>query len=119
MLKYMLDTNAVIYTMKKKPTSVRAAFKKHDSRMCNSSITSMELIYGSEQSSNPERNLMSLEGLVARMDVWPLSDLAEVHAGQIRATTPPSSRAQRGDPLLIFTIAQGPGLLRRHGDSSQ
>ena len=53
MLKYMLDTNAVIYTMKKKPTSVRAAFKKHDSRMCNSSIHCMGLVYGAERSSNP------------------------------------------------------------------
>jgi len=41
MLKYMLDTNIVIYTMKKKPALVRAAFKKHDGRMGNSSITSI------------------------------------------------------------------------------
>ena len=41
MLKYMLDTNIVIYTMKKKPASVRAAFKKDDGRMGNSSITSI------------------------------------------------------------------------------
>ena len=41
MLKYMPDTNIVIYTMKKKPASVRAAFKKHDGRMGNSSITSI------------------------------------------------------------------------------
>ena len=41
MLKYMPDTNIVIYKMKKKPASVRAAFKKHDGRMGNSSITSI------------------------------------------------------------------------------
>ena len=41
MLKYMPDTNIVIYTMKKKPASVRAAFKKDDGRMGNSSITSI------------------------------------------------------------------------------
>jgi len=41
MLKYMLDTNIVIYTMKKKPASVRAAFKKDDGRMGNSNITSI------------------------------------------------------------------------------
>ena len=83
MLKYMLDTNIVIYTMKNKPASVRAAFKKYDGRMCSSSITYMELVYGAERSSNPERNLTSLEGLVARMDVLPLGDSAAVHAGQI------------------------------------
>ena len=52
MLKYMLDTNIVIHTMKKKPELVRAAFKKHDGRMGNSSIHYMALVYGAEQSSN-------------------------------------------------------------------
>ena len=41
MLKYMPDTNIEIYTMKKKPALVRAAFKKDDGRMGNSSITSI------------------------------------------------------------------------------
>ena len=85
MLKYMLDTNIVIYTMKNKPASVREAFKKHDGRMCISSITYMELVYGAERSMNPERNLTSLEGFVARMEVLPLDDSAASHAGQIRA----------------------------------
>ena len=85
MLKYMLDTNIVIYTIKNKPASVRAAFKKYDGRMCISSITYMELVYGAERSWNPERNLTNLEGFVARMDVLPLGDSAAGHAGQIRA----------------------------------
>ena len=85
MLKYMLDTNIVIYTMKNRPDSVRERFKKHHGRMCISSITYMELVYGAERSSNPDRNLTSLEGFVARMDVLPLDDSAAAHAGQIRA----------------------------------
>ena len=85
MLKYMLDTNIVIYTMKNKPDSVRKRFKKHHGRMCISSIIYMELVYGAERSSNPDRNLTSLEGFVARMDVLPLDDSAAAHAGQSRA----------------------------------
>ena len=85
MLKYMLDNNIVIYTMKNKPDSVRKRFKKHHGRMCISSIIYMELVYGAERSSNPDRNLTSLEGFVARMDVLPLDDSAAAHAGQIRA----------------------------------
>ena len=53
MLKYMLDTNVVIYTVKKKPASVRAVLTLHDCRMCNSSIHCMGLVYGAERSSNP------------------------------------------------------------------
>ena len=45
----------------------------------------MELFYGAERSSNPERNLRSLERFVARMDVLPLGDSAAGHAGQISA----------------------------------
>ena len=81
MLKYMPDTNIEIYTMKKKPALVRAAFKKDDGRMGNSSITNVALVYGAEHSLNPEPTLTSLEGLVARMNLLPLADLAAVHAG--------------------------------------
>ena len=41
MLKYMLDTNIVINTMKQKAASVRAAIKKDDGRMGNTRITSI------------------------------------------------------------------------------
>jgi tRNA(fMet)-specific endonuclease VapC len=110
-LKYMLDTNIVIYTMKNKPASVRAAFKKHDGRMCISSITYMELVYGAERSANPEKNLTSLEGFIARMDVLPLDDSAAVHAGQIRAEL-----ANLGTPIgpydqLIAGHARSQGLV--------
>ena len=111
MLKYMLDTNNVIYTMKNKPDSVRERFKKHHGRMCISSITYMELVYGAERSSNPDRNLRSLEGFVARMDVLPLDDSAAAHAGQIRAEL-----ARLGMPIgpydeLIAGHARSQGLV--------
>ena len=111
MLKYMLDTNIVIYTMKNKPDSVRERFKKHHGRMCISSITYMEVEYGAERSSNPDRNLTSLEGFVARMDVLPLDDSAAAHAGQIRAEL-----ARLGMPIgpydqLIAGHARSQGLV--------
>ena len=111
MLKYMLDTNIVIYTMKIRPNSVRQRFKKHHGRMCISSITYMELVYGAERSSNPDRNLTSLEGFVARMDVLPLDDSAAAHAGQIRAEP-----ARLGMPIgpydqLIAGHARSQGLV--------
>ena len=111
MLKYMLDTNIVIYTMKNRPDSVRERFKKHHGRMCISSITYMELVYGAERSSNPDRNLTSLEGFVARMDVLSLDDSAAAHVGQIRAEL-----ARLGMPIgpydqLIAGHARSQGLV--------
>lgn len=85
MLKYMLDTNIVIYTIRNRPAVMREAFKKHYGQICISSVTYMELVYGAERSANPERNLRDLEGFVARLDLLPYEEHAAVHTGQIRA----------------------------------
>lgn len=45
MLKFMLDTNICIFTMKNKPASVRERFNLNQGRMCISSVTLMELIW--------------------------------------------------------------------------
>lgn len=85
MLKYMLDTNIVIYTIKNKPDVVREAFLAHDGQMCISSITFMELIYGVERSSAPARNLAVLESFVARLEVLDYDIKGASHTGQLRA----------------------------------
>lgn len=85
MLKYMLDTNICIFTIKNRPENVRAEFKRHHGQMCISSITLMELIYGAEKSGSPERNLAVVEGFAARLDVLEYGREAAAHTGQIRA----------------------------------
>lgn len=85
MLKYMLDTNTVIYTIKNRPQRVREAFKQHENQLCISAVTLGELIYGAERSSQPERNLADIEGLIARLEVAPFEEHASAHFGQLRA----------------------------------
>ena len=85
MLKYMLDTDIVIYTLKNRPARVRDAFKRHSGQMAISAVTLGELIYGAERSSQPERNLNDIEGLTARLEVLPFNESAALHFGQIRA----------------------------------
>lgn len=85
MLKYLLDTNIAIYTIKNRPAEVREAFKAHDGQMCISSVTLMELVYGAEASQAVERNLRVIEGFAARLDVLPYDDAAAAHTGQLRA----------------------------------
>ena len=94
MLKYMLDTNIVIYTIKNKPDIVREAFIKHHGQMCITTVTLMELIYGAEKSAKPERNLREIEGFSARLDVLPYDNSAAIHTGQIRAEL-----AKAGKPI--------------------
>ena len=94
MLKYMLDTNIVIYTIKNKPAKVREAFKKYDGQMCMSAVTWGELIYGAERSSKPEQNLQVIESMAARLEIMPFSDSAATHFGQLRAEL-----YQNGNPI--------------------
>ncbi len=111
MLKYMLDTSIVIYTIKNKPQVVREAFKVHYGQICISTVTLMELIYGAEKSSSPERNLSDVEGLAARLEVLDYDDHAAIHTGQIRAEL-----AKAGKPIgpydqMIAGHARSRGLI--------
>ena len=85
MLKYMLDTNIVIYTMKNRPQTVKRRFQKHQGRMAISTVTLGELVFGAEHSQQVERNLADIESMVARLDVLPFEQSAAYHFGQIRA----------------------------------
>ncbi|MHC2145901.1 type II toxin-antitoxin system tRNA(fMet)-specific endonuclease VapC [Pseudomonas sp. 210_17 TE3656] len=85
MLKFMLDTNICIFTLKNKPEEVREAFNRHHGQLCISTITLMELIYGAEKSAVPERNLSVIEGFAARLEVLNYDSHAAAHSGQLRA----------------------------------
>jgi tRNA(fMet)-specific endonuclease VapC len=52
MIKFLLDTNIVIYVLKRRPVEVLKVFNANASRMAISSITLSELIYGAEKSTN-------------------------------------------------------------------
>ena len=57
MLKYMLDTNIAIYTVKNRPLKVREAGRWHTGERCLSAVSLGELIFGAEKSSRAEHNL--------------------------------------------------------------
>lgn len=85
MLKFMLDTNIVIYTMKNRPEEVREAFNAHELELCISTVTLMELLYGAEKSSNQVKNTRIIEAFAARLIVLDYDTAAAQHTGQIRA----------------------------------
>lgn len=111
MLKYMLDTNICIYTIKNKPPTVRTAFNQRYGQLCVSSVTLMELIYGAEKSASPEKNLRVVEGFIARLEVLNYGNEAAIHTGQIRAEL-----AKAGTPVgpydsMIAAHARSLGLI--------
>lgn len=111
MLKFMLDTNICIFTIKNRPQQVRDAFNRSYDQLCISSVCLMELIYGAEKSASPEKNLSVVEGFVARLEVLPYDELAAGHTGQLRAEL-----ARSGTPIgpydqLIAGHARSRGLI--------
>ncbi|HDG0629584.1 TPA: tRNA(fMet)-specific endonuclease VapC [Serratia marcescens] len=85
MLKYLLDTNMCIFTIKCKPTNIRKYFNINSSRLCISSITLMELLQSAEKSLAPEINVRVIEGFIARLNVLSFDAAAAAHSGQISA----------------------------------
>ena len=85
MLRYMLDTNILIYTIRNKPDVVRQDFEAHDGEISASSVTAMELLYGAQKSQAVRRNLDVVEGLLGRLELLDFDLGAAEHAGQIRA----------------------------------
>jgi tRNA(fMet)-specific endonuclease VapC len=94
MLKYMLDTNICIYTIKNKPSRVREQFTLHQGQLCISTITLMELHYGAEKSAAPQANANIVESFAARLEILSFNPQAAMHAGQIRAEL-----AKQGNPI--------------------
>ena len=85
MIKYMLDTNIVIYVIKRRPAEILAVFNQHAGQMCISSITLAELLHGVEKSSRSEHNLRQVEDFISRLDVLEYGCKAAAHYGDIRA----------------------------------
>ena len=111
MLKFMLDTNMCIFTLKNRPEQVREAFKRHQGHLCISTITLMELMYGAEKSAQQARNLADVEGFAARLEVLSYDQDAAAHTGQLRAEL-----ARAGTPIgpydqMIAGHARSRGLI--------
>ena len=111
MIKYMLDTNILIYTIKNRPKKVRDAFKKHADYLAMSTATLGELIYGAEKSTQSVRNLQDIEALAARMDVVPFDSQAAIHFGQVRAELAKSGKLIGPFDLMIAGHARSRGLI--------
>jgi len=96
MLKYMLDTNIVIYVLKRRPVELLDVFNRHTGQMCVSSITVAELLHGVEKSSMPDHNLLQVEDFISRLEVLPYGIKAAAHYGEIRANL-----ERKGTPIGV------------------
>ena len=111
MLKFMLDTNIVIYVIKRRPIEVLATFNKYVGQMCISSITLAELLHGVEKSTQSEHNLRQVEDFVSRLDVLEYTPKAAAHYGDIRANLEKQGKSIGVNDLHIAGHARSEGLI--------
>ena len=111
MIKYLLDTNIVIYVLKRRPTEVLEIFNKNANRMAISSITLSELIYGAEKSQNVDKNLEAIEEFISHLDVLSYDAKASQHYGQIKAALEKKGEIIGENDIHIAAHAISQGLI--------
>ncbi|KXW55821.1 type II toxin-antitoxin system tRNA(fMet)-specific endonuclease VapC [Ferrovum sp. PN-J185] len=111
MLKFLLDTNIVIYVLKRRPKEMLDIFNTNVSRMAISSITLSELIYGSEKSQNVDKNLEAIEEFISHLDVLPYDAKASQHYGQIKAALEKKGKIIGENDIHIAAHAISQGLI--------
>jgi tRNA(fMet)-specific endonuclease VapC len=110
MLRYLLDTNFVIYVLKRRPLQVLATFNANASRMAISAITLAELLHGAEKSSRVTENLSAIEDFCSRLQVLPYGAKAAQHYGAIRAALEKLGQPIDVNDLHIAGHARSEGL---------
>ncbi|MDJ0842572.1 MAG: type II toxin-antitoxin system VapC family toxin [Acidobacteriota bacterium] len=111
MLQYMLDTNIVIYVIKRKPPGLLETFNRLGDQMCISSITLAELMHGAEKSDRPEANMRRVTDFYSRLEVLDYGPKAAAHYGNIRANLERKGKIIGQNDLHIAGHARSEGLI--------
>ena len=110
MLKYLLDTNIVVYVIKRRPLEVMGVFNDYAGRMAISAITLSELFHGAEKSAKEAQNLAVVEEFASLLEVLPYTAKASQHYGAIRFALEKSGRPIGVNDLHIAAHARSEGL---------
>ncbi|MDX8389944.1 MAG: tRNA(fMet)-specific endonuclease VapC [Mariprofundaceae bacterium] len=111
MLKYMLDTNIVIYVIKRRPAELLDVFNERVGHMCISSITLAELLHGAEKSERQEHNLNQVEDFISRLEVLAYHEKEAAHYGEIRTNLERKGQMIDVNDLHISGHARSEGLI--------
>lgn len=110
-MKYLLDTDACSYLMKRRPAKlVKRLTALEPGDVGISSITLSELMYGVEKSLFPERNREALEAFLLPLEVAEYGAEAAAFYGKIRAALSRKGTPIGGNDLLIAAHALALGI---------
>lgn len=111
MLRYLLDTNIIIYVLKRRPLAALPKFNANASRMAISSITLAELMHGAEKSQRVNENLAAIEDFCSRLEVLTYGTKAAQHYGAIHAALEKIGQPIGINDLHIAAHARSEGLV--------
>lgn len=110
MLRYLLDTNTVIYVIKQRPLAVLEVFNEQGWHMAISAITLSELLHSAEKSERPAANLAVVEDFCSRLEVLTYGPRASVHYASIRTALERAGTPIGVNDLHIAAHARSEGL---------
>jgi tRNA(fMet)-specific endonuclease VapC len=110
MIKYLLDTNIVIYVIKRRPVEVLGVFNENAGRMAISAITLSALFHGAEKSAKVAQNLAVVEEFASLLEVLPYTAKASQHYGAVRVALEKAGLPIGVNDLHIAAHARSEGL---------
>lgn len=109
-MRYMLDTNIIIYARNARPEAVLHRFRQYQpGDLCISSITMAELEYGVCNSKDPIRNRFALLTFLSGIDVIPFDADAARSYGEIRCDLKSKGQLIGANDMLIAAHARSLG----------
>ena len=109
-LRFLLDTNIVVFALRSRPTSLRDRLSDASGRLAVSTITVSELAYGTERSKDAAANRSATRAFIANVEVLAFDSDAAEHAGEIRADLAKAGTPIGGYDVLIAGHARSRGL---------
>ena len=106
-MKYMLDTNIIVYAKNNRPESVlKRLVAQRPEDVCISAITMAELEFGVCHSSRPDQNRLALMTFLSAIQVVPFGGDAAREYGKIRQELTQGGNLIGANDLLIAAHAK-------------
>ena len=110
-MKYMLDTNIIIYLINHRSEKALKQLTKHKpGDLCISAITMAELEYGVYKSKQKSQNQLALILFLSRIKILPFDSKAATEYGIIRANLSQKGQLIGANDLLIAAHAKAKNL---------
>ena len=111
-MKYMVDTNILIYLMNGKSSKLQQKFtRKNVEQFCVSSITVAELLYGAKKSAKVVENTNAAIKILSTFEIIDFSGLDAMEYGDIRSYLEKSGNIIGSNDLLIAAQARRQNLI--------